>query len=101
RHAAADPHVLAVGGRGRSLEGGLDPVGDEVEGGAALHLDRRPRMVGEYEDSNMIGRRVAPPSLPALVGPGPAHRPEHVAAEDPGPDVGEAAGREIVVDTGR
>src|SRR5882724_201790 len=101
RHAAADPNVLAFGGRGRALEGGLDPVGDEMEGGAALHLDRRPRMVGEHEDGNVIGRRVAPPPLPALVGPGPAHRPEHVAAQDPGPDIGEAADREILVDAGR
>src|SRR5262249_54211781 len=93
--------VLAGGRGGRALQRPLDTVGDEVEGRAALHLERRPRMVGEDEDRTVIGRRVAPPALPALVGPGPAHRPEHVAAQDPGPDIGEAALRERVVDAGR
>ena len=35
-----------------------------------------------------------------VVGPGPADRAEHVAAEDPGAEVGEAGGRELLVDAG-
>ena len=45
----------------------------------------------------MVRRVVAPPALPAFVGPGPADRAEHVAAEDPGADILEAARRKGVV----
>ncbi|WP_306667921.1 4-hydroxythreonine-4-phosphate dehydrogenase PdxA, partial [Klebsiella pneumoniae] len=48
-------------------------------------------MVGQHEDRHVIGRGVAPPALPRIVGPGAAHRAEHVAAEDPGADIVEAA----------
>ena len=36
-----------------------------------------------------------------MVRPGPAHRPEHVAAHDPGAEVLERAFREVVVGAGR
>ena len=38
-HAAAEPDVGLAGGIGRPLQGRLDAVLDEVEGGPALHLD--------------------------------------------------------------
>src|SRR5688572_27373105 len=36
RDASAEPHVAAASCCPRSIEGGVDAVGDEVEGGAAL-----------------------------------------------------------------
>src|SRR5262249_22396068 len=62
---------------------------------------RSPGMVGEHENGGVIRRVIAPPALPAVVRPGSSHRPEHVAAHDPGSDVVEPACREIVVDPGR
>src|SRR5262249_52870437 len=46
----------------------------------------------------VVGRVLAPPSPPTVVGPGAPHWPEHVAAHDPGADVLEAARGEVVVD---
>src|SRR3984893_18546196 len=43
----------------------------------------------------------APPALPLMVRPGPAHRPEHIAAHDPGAEILERACCEVVVDAGR
>jgi len=58
-------------------------------------------MVREHEDRHVVRRLLAPPALPLLVGPGTAHRAEHVAPEDPRADVGHAARGELVVDAGR
>jgi hypothetical protein len=71
----------------RPLERDLDAVCDEVEGGAALHLERLARVVGEHEDGRVVRRILTPPALPVLVSPRPADRPEHVAAHDGGADV--------------
>src|SRR5512137_461244 len=54
----------------------------------------------EHENRHMIRRLVTPPSLPALVRPGPAHRTEHVAPDNPGADPGKARLRHIVVNAG-
>src|SRR5919199_4130104 len=66
--ASADPYVLAI----RSLAGGLERLGrrsvDEVERRAALHLDRRARVVSEDEDRRVERRGRAPPPPPP---PGP------------------------------
>jgi hypothetical protein len=48
----------------------------------------------------VIRRACAPPALPALVRPGPAHRAEHIAAEYPCADILEASRREFVVHAG-
>src|SRR4051812_45463483 len=48
----------------------------------------------------MIGRLVAPPALPVFIGPGPAHRAEHVAAENPRTEVFEAFLGHGIVDAG-
>ena len=55
--------------RRRLLERGVDAVGDEVEGRAALHLERRARVVRQHEHRHVVGRVVAPPALPGVVGP--------------------------------
>src|SRR5262245_36771150 len=72
-----------------------------MEDGTALHFQRRAWMVREDEDWHMVRRIRAPPALPLMVRPRPAHRPEHVAAHDPGAQILERACREVVVDAGR
>src|SRR3954454_7416269 len=97
--AAADPDVLTVG----CLAGSLQRLGrgdvEEVERGAAVHLDRRPRSVGEDEGRRVEGRVVAPPAAPVRVVL-PAGRAELVGAHDLGADPGAVALGEGVVDTG-
>src|SRR6202051_449531 len=80
--ATTDLHVATIGGLLRLIQRRLDTVGHEEEGGAAFHLDRIARMVRQHEGRRVIGWIVAPPALPALVRPGTADRPEHIAAED-------------------
>src|SRR5258707_13061965 len=92
RDTAADPQVAAVRRFVRTLERRVDALGDEVKRGAALHRDGGARMVRQHEDRAVIWWIVAPPALPALVRPRATHRPEHVAATNPWPDIG-AAGR--------
>src|SRR6476659_5132346 len=72
-----------------------------MEDGAALHLERWTRMVGNDKDRHMVRRIGAPPALPLMVRPPPAHRPEHIAAHDPGAEILERACCEVVVDAGR
>src|SRR4029453_14200502 len=72
-----------------------------MEDGAALHLQRRARMVGQHEDRHMVRWIGAPPAFPLIVRPGSAQGPEHVAAHDPGAEILERACREVVVDAGR
>src|SRR5262249_49265159 len=57
-------------------------LGHEDEGSAAFHLDRIAGVVRKHEGRRVIGRIGAPPALPALVRPGTADRPEHIAAKD-------------------
>src|SRR5215211_3664559 len=84
--ASAEAYVLAV----RSLAGGLERLGgrsvDEVERRAALHLDRRARVVGEDEDRCVERRVRTPPALPlrVLVPPGRTELPgTHNLGADP------------------
>ena len=70
----------------RPLERGLDPVGHEVEGRAALHLDRVVRVMGEHEDGVVVRRIRPPPAAPVAI-PLAADRAEHVAAHDGRPGV--------------
>lgn len=98
--AAAEADVFAFGGGPCLFERGVDAVGDEVEGCAALHVERRAWVVGEDEDGSVVGGFFAPPAFPGFVGPGASDGAEHVAAEDPGADVFEAFGGEVVVDAG-
>jgi uncharacterized membrane protein len=76
----AESDILAVGRLHRASQRGMDAIGHEVERRSALHGDGRTSMVRQHEDRYVIGRVVAPPPLPAVVGPGAPHRPEHVAA---------------------
>ena len=85
--AAAETNILPVARRGRSLQGGVNAVSDEVERRTARHGDRRAGMMREHEYVGVIRRRVAPPAFPVVIWPVAANWTEHVAAEDPGADV--------------
>src|SRR6185437_11473785 len=98
RDTTADANIFATCGLARAVQSLLNAAGNEVKGRAAEHLQRLPRMMCEHEHRHVIGRRVTPPALPALVAPTAAHRPEHVAAEDPCPDILESAHCKAVVD---
>src|SRR5207302_1479418 len=99
RDAASDADVARAGGFLCAAER-LVEAADEVERGAALHLDGRVRVVREDERGHVIWRIVSPPSLPRIVGPRAAARREHVAAEDPRTDVLHAGAGEVVVGAG-
>ena len=96
--AATQPDVEAIGRLESARQCRLDSVGDEVERRPAFHRDVRTWVVGEYEDLMVIRRVVAPPALPALIGPWAPDRSEHVAAHDRGADAGIALHHETVVD---
>src|SRR5215467_13855704 len=46
----------------------------------------------------MIRRLFAPPSFPRVIRPDPAHRPKHVAPQNPSPHILECLQSHIVVD---
>jgi hypothetical protein len=79
RRAAGDRDIGIARCRARLRQRRLDPVGDERERRPALHLERRPLVVGEHEHRRVVRRVVAPPAGPLLV-VRPAVRAEHVAA---------------------
>jgi hypothetical protein len=54
---------------------GFDPVDDEVEGGASLHLDGVAGVVGEDVDRVVEGWLVTPPAVPRVLPPGAGTAP--------------------------
>jgi hypothetical protein len=60
--AARDRQVLVARGRPGVIERGLDPDGDEREGGAAPHRQRLAPVLGEHEHRHVVGRMSAPPA---------------------------------------
>jgi hypothetical protein len=72
--ASPQQHIPATRSLLGLLERGLDPIGDEEEGGASGHLQRLAGVVGEHEDRRMERRVLAPPALQGRSsrhGPGP------------------------------
>jgi hypothetical protein len=98
--AAADADVEATRGLPGRRERLRRVAIEEVEGVAALHLDRGPDVMGEHEDGGMERRLLAPPALPFLVGPRSALRAELVAPHDLHADARPPVAREGVVDAG-
>src|SRR5260370_12382753 len=82
-NSAAESDIFVVGGFGRARQHSVNVIGDKVEDGAAIHGDRWPRMVGEYENGSVVRRVVAPPPPPRVVGPRSTNRPQHVSTHNP------------------
>ena len=99
-NTTAQSDIPTVGSVHRPLERGVNAIGDKVESGAAVHLDRSARVVGKHKNRSVVRGIVAPPSLPNVVWPGAADRPEHVPANDPRADIVEAVSDEVVVNSG-
>src|SRR5574340_1034720 len=99
-NAAAQAHVFATRGFGRLLKCRVYAFGDKTELRAARHLERRARVMCEHEYLGVIRWLLTPPATPAFIRPRAAHRPEHVAPENPGADTGEALLGHIVVHAG-
>ena len=100
RGSAADADVQATCGLLCYFEG-LGGAGvDEVEGGAALHGDGGPGVMGEHEHRGVEGRLIAPPALPLIVGPRAALRAELVAPHDLRADPRRPVARDFVVHAG-
>src|SRR5207342_479481 len=95
----ADADVLAAGGLASRLERLGRRGVEEVEGRAALHLDRRARVMGE-DEGRCVERRVGtPPTLPLRVLV-PSGRAELPGAHDLGADPRIVQSQERVVDAG-
>src|SRR6185503_6411115 len=99
-HSASHADVPATRCFARTLQRRLDPVRDEVKDGPAFHLQRRSRVVRQYEGGRVIRRALTPPTSPGLVGPWAPDRAEHIAAEYPSSDTLHAPSREVLVDAG-
>src|SRR5881398_3346810 len=96
---AAEAHVAPACRSARLLQRDVNAFGDKMKLRTSPHPERRARVMRQHEDGRVIRRLVAPPALPALVGPRAPDRSEHVAAEDPGADSLEALLREGVIDS--
>ena len=97
RDTAAEAHILAV----RSVASRLERLGrrgvDEMERRAALHLDRRARMMRQDEGRRVERRVGTPPALPLRVLV-PSRWPELPGTHDLGADPGREQPREGVID---
>jgi hypothetical protein len=69
------------------LQRRLDPIGDEVKGRTALHLERLAGMVSEHEDRGVEGRILAPEPSPRVVAPRARTTTEHVAPHHHRPEI--------------
>src|SRR4051794_18500704 len=78
----------------------MDAVRNEVKRRAAVHDDRRARMMRENIDRNVVRWIFAPPALPFVVRPFASDRPKHVATENPCTDVLEPARAVLIVGSG-
>ena len=80
------------------VERRINPVGDEVEGRAALHLAALARMVGQHEDRHVKRRILAPPTAGVgVVGPRALAAAVHAPAHDDGAVRGDVLGHEVGV----
>lgn len=89
---------IPASGRGLRLrQGGSHALGDEVKCCSSFHDKRCAGVVGQHEHQNVIDGIFAPPATPALVWPRSANRPEHVPAENPGPDIPKTSSGKVLI----
>src|ERR1700754_422793 len=99
--AAVDLDGLLAGGLAGQFQGLVEAFGHEVEGRAALHLQRFARVVREDIDVVVEGRVVAPPAAAVFVLlPGAGAAAVHLAAHDPGARAGDRLTHDVAVDAG-
>src|SRR3954464_1836583 len=83
RGATRDVYATLAGRLTRLCVSGVKAVGDEVEGGPALHLDRLVSVMGEHKHRRAVRRLGAPPATPVPIPPA-AGPPEHIPPHDVG-----------------
>ena len=82
---AVDPHVHSGSGLACTVERFVNASCDEVERGAACHLDGGTRVMGPDEDRHVIWRVVSPPASPVRVWPSPRMGPNMFLPRIPTP----------------
>src|SRR6185437_3057879 len=97
RYASADSYIFAVCGFAGLAKRRLDPVSNKVESGAAFHHQRRPRVMREHKHGRVVRRTWPPPAFPGIALPRTAHRPKHVASQDPRAQVFKRQAGHVVV----
>src|SRR3569833_3405923 len=94
---AADPHVASGRRLACTVERLANASRDEVERGAAFHLDRWARVVGQDEDWNMLRWIVPPPAFPEQNQPQTTNKTKQKPPLYPGSDILNAARGEVIV----
>src|ERR1700687_409840 len=98
-YAATEADVTVARCSGRLLQSSLNAFRDKAKLRTSRHPKRRPRVMRQHKDGRVIGRLVAPPTLPAVVPPRASDRAEHVAPKNPSTDSGKALLRNSVIDS--
>src|SRR5687768_7570269 len=73
RNAATDLDILSRRCFRRTFERLARTARDKVKHRAAVHLDRRARVMGQYKYRPVVRRVLAPPATPNVIGPGTAN----------------------------
>ena len=94
---ATNANILGSSRFARLRQGGGNAFSDEMEACSAIHDQRRMGVMGQHEHRDVINRIFAPPTAPALIGPGPANRPEHIPAKNPCPDVLKTPSGKVII----
>src|SRR5579863_6966092 len=100
-YSSSDLDVLPLRGFVCALQRHPNAFRNEMEYSPAVLGDGWAGIVRKNEDGSVIRRVAAPPTLPRVVRPWSANRPEHVPAENPGSDIHEPAGCEIIINARR
>src|ERR1700742_3935378 len=100
RDSYANSNILPARRCGRFLRRLFNPLSHEVKRRPTLHLQRRPLVMRQHKDRHVIRRRVSPPSLPRFISPRPAHRSEHVPAQNPRAEILKTSCRKLLIDSG-
>src|SRR5262249_45484254 len=99
-HASPNANVFSVRGGGSPVYGGMNAVGNEMEGSPARHRNGSARGVGQHEHWRVVRRGcLPPPPFPVFIRPGPSDRPKHVATDDPCADIFEATSGKVIVNS--
>src|SRR6266853_1764119 len=101
RDSASDADIFTAADIFRALQSSVDSLGHEMEGRPALHLNRVSRVVRQNKDWDVIGRRIAPPSLPRFIRPWSTNRSKHISSQDPRAHILHATSRPFVVQARR